>query len=273
MLVFPNCKINLGLHVCNKREDGFHDIETIFYPIALTDALEILPSHNTNSAILFTASGLLIDGKEEDNICIKAYHLLKNDFPQISPIKMHLHKAIPLGAGMGGGSADGSFTLTLLNQIFNLGLSSEQLLAYALQLGSDCPFFIINKASYAIGRGEVMKAIDINLSAYKIAIVNPGIHINTGWAFSQLTPTIPLLSLEKIISQPVDTWKDALLNDFEKPVFEKYPAIRNIKQELYALGATYAAMSGSGSTVYGLFKNAISLQTFSNKNYFAKILD
>ena len=133
----------------------------------------------------------MIDGKEEDNICIKAYHLLKNDFPQISPIKMHLHKAIPLGAGMGGGSADGSFTLTLLNQIFNLGLSSEQLLAYALQLGSDCPFFIINKASYAIGRGEVMKAIDINLSAYKIAIVNPGIHINTGWACLLYTSPSP----------------------------------------------------------------------------------
>ncbi|MEI7735834.1 MAG: 4-(cytidine 5'-diphospho)-2-C-methyl-D-erythritol kinase [Ferruginibacter sp.] len=271
MLVFPNCKINLGLHICSKRADGFHNIETVFYPVAIKDALEILPAHNNHPAITFTSSGLTVDGKEEENICIKAYHLLKKDFPQLPAIQMHLHKAIPMGAGLGGGSADGAFTLTLLNRQFKLGLTAEQLVAYALQLGSDCPFFIMNNACYATGRGELMEAIDINLSAYKIAIVNPGIHVNTGWAFSQLSPAPPVQSITKIIAQPVAEWKDALQNDFEKPVFEKYPVIKTIKQQLYDLGAEYAAMSGSGSTVYGLFKNEVSLNSFTDKNYFVKL--
>jgi 4-diphosphocytidyl-2-C-methyl-D-erythritol kinase len=272
MLVFPNCKINLGLHISSKRADGFHNVETVFYPLAIKDALEILPEHNTNSVITFTSSGLKVDGKDEDNICIKAYHLLKKDFPQLPAIKMHLHKTIPMGAGLGGGSADGAFTLTLLNHQFNLGLSAEQLIAYALQLGSDCPFFILNKACYATGRGELMEVINIDLSAYKIAIINPCIHINTGWAFSQLSPAPPAQSITSIISQPVTEWREILQNDFENPVFEKYPEIKIIKQELYDLGAEYAAMSGSGSTVYGLFKNDISLRSFTDKNYFAKLV-
>lgn len=272
MLVFPNCKINLGLHISSKRADGFHNIETVFYPLAIKDAVEILPAHNTNSAITFTCSGLIVDGKEEDNICLKAYHLLKKDFPQLPAVKIHLHKAIPMGAGLGGGSADGAFTLTVLNRQFNLGLSAEQLISYALQLGSDCPFFIVNKASHASGRGELMREVNIDLSAYKIAVINPGIHVSTGWAFSQLSPAPPARSVESVISQPVSAWKEALHNDFEKPVFEKYPQIKIIKQQLYAMGAEYAAMSGSGSTVYGLFKNDPSLQSFSNKNYFVKLI-
>jgi 4-diphosphocytidyl-2-C-methyl-D-erythritol kinase len=270
MIVFPNCKINLGLHILSKRQDGFHNLETVFYPIALKDALEIIPS--SGSSIEFTSSGLTVDGKEDDNICLKAYQLLKRDFPQLPFIKMHLHKAIPMGAGLGGGSADGAFTLQLLNKKFNLGLSVQQLIDYALQLGSDCPFFIINKPCYATGRGELLEGIDIPLAGYKIAIVNPGIHVNTGWAFSQITPAEPHKRIKAIIAQPIATWKAELINDFENPVFEKYPAIKNIKEELYSKGAVYAAMSGSGSTVYGIFEKEIALSSFTDKNYFAKII-
>ncbi|WP_462263062.1 4-(cytidine 5'-diphospho)-2-C-methyl-D-erythritol kinase [Ferruginibacter sp.] len=270
MIVFPNCKINLGLHILSKRQDGFHNLETVFYPIALKDALEIIPS--PASSIEFTGSGLTVDGKEDDNICIKAYQLLKRDFPQLPFIKMHLHKAIPMGAGLGGGSADGAFTLQLLNTKFNLGLSLQQLIDYALQLGSDCPFFIINKPCYATGRGELLEGIDITLADYKIAIVNPGIHVNTGWAFSQITPAEPHKKIKEIIAQPIASWKAELINDFEAPVFEKYTEIKNIKEAMYNEGAVYAAMSGSGSTVYGIFEKQISLPSFIDKNYFVKII-
>ena len=270
MIVFPNCKINLGLHILNKREDGFHNLETVFYPVDLKDALEIIPA--PNSTIEFSGSGLTVDGKEADNICIKAYQLLKRDFRQLSFIKMHLHKAIPMGAGLGGGSADGAFTLQLLNKKFDLGLSTHQLIEYALQLGSDCPFFIINKPCYATARGELLDEINVDLSAYKMVLINPGIHINTAWAFSQITPALPKKSIKEIIVQSVTTWKDELQNDFENPVFEKYPEIKNIKSTLYEQGAVYAAMSGSGSTVYGIFDKEISLLPFTVKNYFAKII-
>lgn len=272
MVIFPNCKLNLGLHILNKREDGFHNLETVFYPIFLKDALEIIPSHNANKSIEFSSSGLIVDGNTDDNICIKAYHLLKKDFPDLPSIKMHLLKAIPMGAGLGGGSADGAFTIQLLNKKFNLLLSTEKMINYAAQLGSDCPFFIINKPSYATGRGELLEKINIDLSKYKIALANPGLHINTGWAFSQLTPALPVKSIKEIITQPINTWKEELQNDFEKPVFEKYPAIKNIKESLYAQGAVYAAMSGSGSTVFGIFEKEIVLQKFETENYFVKII-
>jgi 4-diphosphocytidyl-2-C-methyl-D-erythritol kinase len=271
MVLFPNCKINLGLHILAKREDGFHNLETVFYPMGLKDALEIIPSANTTAAIEFSSSGLTVDGNTNDNICIKAYHLLKKDFPRLPHIKMHLHKAIPMGAGLGGGSADGAFALQLLNKKFNLNISTPQLLNYAAQLGSDCPFFIINKPSYATSRGEKFEDINLDLSTYKIALINPGIHINTGWAFSQLSPALPQKSITTIIQQPIETWKAELKNDFEKPVFEKNPEIKNIKEELYHLGAVYACMSGSGSTVFGIFENNISLQAFDDKNYFIKM--
>ena len=271
MIVFPNCKINLGLHILNKREDGFHNLETVFYPVDLKDALEIIPAPNSNSAIEFSGSGLTVEGKEADNICIKAYQLLKKDFLQLHNIKMHLHKAIPIGGGLGGGSADGAFTLQLLNQKFDLGLSTDQLIEYALQLGSDCPFFIIKKPCYATARGELLDEINVDLLVYKMVLINPGIHINTAWAFSQITPALPKKSIKEIIVQSVTTWKDELQNDFENPVFEKYPEIKTIKEELYQQGAVYAAMSGSGSTVYGIFEKEISLQSFTHKNYFVKI--
>jgi 4-diphosphocytidyl-2-C-methyl-D-erythritol kinase len=252
MLVFPNCKINLGLHVVAKRPDGFHNLETVFYPILLKDALEAVRSPGS-STILYI-SGLTIEGDNTDNICIKAYGLLKNDFPDLPPLDIYLHKAIPLGAGLGGGSADGAFMLRLLNEKFQLSITEEKLLHYAAQLGSDCPFFIINQPCYATGRGEKLERIGLDLSAFQIVLVNPGIHVNTGAAFKALTPAPPAQSIMAIIQQPVETWKDQLHNDFEKPVFTLHPEIALIKSMLYENGAVYAAMSGSGSTVFGLFK-------------------
>lgn len=271
MLSFPNCKINLGLHILGKRDDGFHNLETVFYPVPFKDALELIPS--TNTGIEFTATGLAVDGNAADNLCVKAYHLLKKDFPEIPTIKIHLHKAIPLGAGLGGGSADAAFMLKLLNEKFKLNLSTDQLINYALQLGSDCPFFIINKPCLATGRGEMLEEIAVDLSAYKIVLINPGIHINTGWAFSNITPAQPARSIKEIIQQPVNTWKDELKNDFESAVFTAHPAIKEIKEALYTQGAVYAAMSGSGSTVFGIFEPNTGPLSLKDSNYFIKIIN
>ncbi|MBL0144548.1 MAG: 4-(cytidine 5'-diphospho)-2-C-methyl-D-erythritol kinase [Chitinophagaceae bacterium] len=271
MIAFPNCKINLGLHILNKRGDGFHNLETIFYPIPLNDALEIIPSNSLNE-IAYSSSGNKVEGNEEDNLCLKAYRLLKKDFPNLSNIKLHLHKVIPSGAGLGGGSANAAFTLLLLNKKFNLNLSTAQLLNYAVQLGSDCPFFILNKPCLATGRGEVLTEINLNLSAYSFVLVNPKIHVNTGWAFSQILPTQPLKSIAAIINQPMDSWKSELVNDFEKPVVEKYPEIKGIKEQLYKQGAIYVSMSGSGSTVFGIFEKGVQFQFAFPQHYFVKWL-
>ncbi len=268
MISFPNCKINSGLHILSKREDGFHNLATFFYPLPLHDALEIIQAKKT----VFTNSGLPVPGNANDNICLKAYQLLKKDFAELPPVKIHLHKTIPMGAGLGGGSADGAFTLKLLNEKFDLGLSTDQLINYALQLGSDCPFFIVNKPSMATGRGEILEPLPIDLSAYKFVIVNPGIHINTGWAFSQITPAFPEKSIAAIITQPVEKWKEELKNDFEEPVFKNHSEIKSIKEELYKQGAVYASMSGSGSTVYGIFKKEIELSFNFPAHYFVKEL-
>lgn len=273
MVTFPNCKINLGLNILQKRNDGFHDLATVFYPIELKDVLEIIPARNTEqqqSSIKFTTSGLIVDGTSTDNICFKAYELLKADFPTLPAIEMHLHKAIPMGAGLGGGSADGAFTLKLLNDQFHLNLNQQQLINYALQLGSDCPFFIVNQPCFATSRGEKMTPIDLDLSAYTFVIVNPGIHVNTGWAFKQITPSVPSKSIQQIIQQPIETWKHELVNDFELPVATAYPEILNIKQELYLKGAVYASMSGSGSTVFGIFKKGTEKVNYTPEGYFVK---
>lgn len=272
MVVFPNCKINLGLNIIRKRNDGYHDLETVFYPVPLTDALEVVRELSTvdgqRSTVNFTSTGLTINGTENDNLCVKAYQLLKQDFPDLPSIKMHLHKVIPMGAGLGGGSADGAFALQLLNNKFQLQLTTEQLITYALQLGSDCPFFIINKPCFATSRGEIMQPIDLDLSAYKIVLVNPQIHIGTGWAFSNIAPQVPATSIQEIIQQPVITWKDVLVNDFQTPAIQQYPAIGEAIHQLYQQGAVYSAMTGSGSTVFGLFeKNTKPRLTFP-ENYF-----
>ena len=273
MVTFPNCKINLGLHILGKREDGFHNLETVFYPIALKDALEVIPATNNATDIEFTVTGLAVDGSVADNLCVKAYHLLKKDFPQLPAVKIHLHKAIPMGAGLGGGSADAAFMLKLLNDKFKLNLSTPKLLNYALQLGSDCPFFIINKPCFATGRGEILEEIKADLSAYKIILVNPGIHVNTGWAFSKLTPALPKKSIKEIVRQPVETWKAELKNDFEAPVFAAHPQIKEIKETLYQQGAIYAAMSGSGSTVFGIFEQDAKPELLKERNYFIKTIN
>ena len=270
MVFFPNCKINLGLNIIGKRSDGFHDLETIFYPIQIKDAVEVIETNNAQ----FSISGLSIDADVENNLCIKAYRLLKKDFPQLPAIQMHLHKTIPMGAGLGGGSADGAFTLKLLSKKFNLSLSEKQLIEYALQLGSDCPFFILNKPCFATGRGELLEQIDLDLSAYKFIIVHPGIHISTAWAFSQLSGRCKrpdsYKSSKEVIRQHISTWKDELKNDFEEPVFAQYPEIKKIKDELYHAGAMYSSMSGSGSAVYGIFEKDTKVSISFPGNYFVK---
>ena len=258
MICFPSCKINLGLRITQKRADGFHALETVFYPITLTDALEIIIEPETSAApITFTSSGLTINGDPSDNLCFKAYGLLKKDYPTIPNIKMHLHKKIPMGAGLGGGSSDGAFTLVALNQLFNLQLSEQDLVDYALQLGSDCPFFIINTPAFATGRGEILTPVTVDLNGYTIVIVNPGIAISTKLAFSLITPKIPVTNLADIIQQPISTWKDELINDFEQPIFNSFPELAKIKETLYQKGAVYASMTGTGSTVYGIFPTSI----------------
>ena len=277
MISFPNCKINLGLHIVNKRADGFHNLETIFYPIPLNDAVEIITSSSTNE-VTYTSSGNTIDGAADDNLCIKAYHLLKKDFPNLPNIKLHLHKVIPTGAGLGGGSADAAFALKLINDKYQLNLSTSKLLNYALQLGSDCPFFIINKPCFASGRGEVLEELELDLSAFKFVLINPNIHVNTGWAFGELAKGSDVSKLsdhykkpiKEIIQQPITTWRENLSNDFEKVVFEKHPTIKNIKEELYKQGAIYAAMSGSGSTVFGIFNKETDLLLNIDSQYFIK---
>jgi 4-diphosphocytidyl-2-C-methyl-D-erythritol kinase len=255
MIVFPNCKINLGLNILRKRADGYHDLETIFYPLPLTDSLEIIEQkpHSRNPAPHFNSSGLAIAGNPASNLCVKAYRLLKKDFPALPPLLIHLHKVIPSGAGLGGGSADAAFALIMINKIGKLGLSEQALMDYAAELGSDCPFFIINKPCFAQGRGEKLEPIELDLSPYKLVIVNPGIHVDTGRAFLDIRPAIPETSLKEIITRPVERWKDELCNDFEKVIFSKHREIVDIKDQLYTRGAIYASMSGSGSTMFGLF--------------------
>lgn len=249
MVAFPNCKINLGLNIISKRADGYHDIESVFYPLPLHDAIEVIKSGKEE----FTTSGLIVNGGIEENLCVRAYRLLQNHFPHLPPVKMHLHKKIPMGAGLGGGSANASFMLKLLNEKFHLQLPVEKLLDYSLQLGSDCPFFIVNKPALATGRGEFLQTIPLDLSAYTFLLVQPPIHINTKWAFSQLGTPVDKKSVKDIIRQPIGTWKNELVNDFEGPVCAHHPELQSIKEKLYDAGAVYASMSGSGSCFYGIF--------------------
>jgi 4-diphosphocytidyl-2-C-methyl-D-erythritol kinase len=274
VIVFPNCKINLGLNIIRKRSDGFHDLETIFFPLPVYDVLEIIHVNDEerNNDVSFTTAGMTVEGNKEDNLCVKAYRLLKKNLPQLPAIQMFLYKTIPAGAGLGGGSADGVFALQLLNRLFDLKLAKEELFSYAVQLGSDCPFFTINKSCLATGRGEILEPVTIDLGFYKLILVNPGIHIHTANAFAQTTPALPDKSIKDIISQPVTAWKEALKNDFEEPVCRQFPEIKKIKDELYEAGAVYASMSGSGSTVYGIFKKENKLALSFPGRYFVREL-
>lgn len=266
MVTFPNCKINLGLNIVKKRNDGFHNIQTVFFPLPFYDVLEIVTSENETEFINTGISG----GENKSNLCLKAYRLLKKDFPVLPEIKMHLHKTIPVKAGLGGGSADAAFTLSLLNKKYNLNIDRQQLLVYALQLGSDCPFFLINKPAFASGRGEILEEINCSLSAYKILIINPGIHISTKELFQQISPSIPSKKINEIIKQPVETWKDDLVNDFEKIVFQNYPEIKKIKEELYNHNAVYASMTGTGSTLFGIFNANEDIKIAAENDYLYK---
>lgn len=255
MIVFPNCKINLGLHVTGKRPDGFHALETVFYPLPINDALEVIKAES----LLFAASGIPVPGAVTDNLCLRAWHLLRADFPELPPVSIHLHKHIPMGAGLGGGSADAAFMLRLLNDKFKLGIDDARLGTYAAQLGSDCAFFINNQPCFATGRGEILSPCPISLKGYGFLVVYPDIHVNTAWAFGQIRPQTPALSLSEQILQPVDEWKHLISNDFEVPVFSAHPVLKQIKQRLYHLGAVYATMSGSGAAMVGIFPVGITI--------------
>lgn len=268
MVTFPNCKINLGLNILRKREDGFHDIETVFYPLPFYDILEVVISNSSTQLINTGISG----GDEEDNLCLKAYHLLKKDFPELPSIKIHLHKTIPVGAGLGGGSSDCAFMLKLLNEKFDLKISHEQLLVYASRLGSDCAFFLINSPCFAAGVGEKLMKINLSLSSYKILLIHPGIHISTKELFGKITPAIPSKTLKEVILQPIESWKNDLKNDFEPIVFSMFPEIEKLKQTLYNHKAVYASMTGTGSAVFGIFRSDENVDFQGNKKFFKKWL-
>ncbi|SDW09965.1 4-diphosphocytidyl-2-C-methyl-D-erythritol kinase [Hydrobacter penzbergensis] len=254
MVLFPNCKINLGLNIIEKRKDGYHNLETVFYPVAWNDALELVTSPEAPyPGIQFNSSGLPIAGDPDSNLCTKAYQLLAKDFPRLPAVRVHLHKAIPMGAGLGGGSSNGAFMLKMLNEKLLLGLDATQLMGYALQLGSDCPFFIRNTPCIATGRGEDMQPLALDLNAYRMVLINPAIHVSTAWAFAQLKPQPAAIPVSEAIRKPIEQWKDILLNDFEAPVIKQFPEIGQIKEQLYQSGALYASMTGSGSTLFGIF--------------------
>jgi 4-diphosphocytidyl-2-C-methyl-D-erythritol kinase len=262
MVVFPNAKINLGLRVKAKRDDGYHELDTVFFPIPLTDVLEVITDPSLENGFAFSQTGLSIPGDASNNLCSRAYALLKKDHPSIPSVKVHLHKLIPMGAGMGGGSSDGAFMLRLINEKYNLDLDNEALKAYALKLGSDCPFFIYNQPCHARGRGELMDPIKVDLKNKTLVLVCPGIHISTAEAFAniRLSPNAP--STASIVMNPLETWKEHLINDFEHTVFPFHPELKEIKERLYENGAVYAAMSGSGSTIYGIFNDKAPVMTW-----------
>lgn len=248
MVTFPNAKINIGLNIVGKRPDGFHDLSSCFYPVNWSDALEIL----TADKLSFTSSGLSIPGDANSNLCLRAYHLLAKDF-DLPLVSIHLLKAVPIGAGLGGGSADATFTIKVLNQLFSLALSTEKQQDYARSLGSDCAFFIKNIPMYCFGKGDQFEDIPLRLTGKWVVLVNPGLHISTAEAYAGVTPQPPTGDLSELLQRPIGQWRSFVVNDFERNLFKKYSVLPQIKEKLYTLGAQYASMSGSGSTVYGIF--------------------
>lgn len=251
MITFPNAKINLGLDIVEKRADGYHNLESLFYPIPINDMLEITKS---DGEFEFTMYNAKFDGEDKDNLVVKAYNLLAAEH-ELPKVKISLYKNIPTGAGMGGGSADAAFALKMLNEIAELKLSEEQLEEYASRLGADCAFFIKNRPAFATGIGNILSDVECNLNGYHIVIVKPDIHVSTKEAYSLVSPAYPDIPLKDIITKPVGEWKENMKNDFEKSIFAKHPSVANIKEKLYSFGAAYASMSGSGSAFYGIFTN------------------
>ena len=263
MILFPNAKINIGLNITEKRSDGFHNLETIFYPVSLTDVLEFVPVKKRETCI--TNTGIEVDDNK-NNLCIKAYYLLKQKY-DLPVLDIHLHKIIPIGAGLGGGSSDGAFILKALNEYFNLNIDFETLTDYVSKLGSDCPFFLHSKPLYASEKGDKFEETGLSLKGYNVVIIYPGIFVSTAEAYSGVIPVKPDISIKEIVKTPIVEWKDVLKNDFEESVFISYPEIKNVKEMLYSSGAVYASMSGSGSAVYGLFSKKPDLSELQS-NYF-----
>ena len=263
MITFPIAKINLGLNVVERRPDGYHNLETVFYPVGIKDALEVFPMHDDFPSATdcdLKVTNLHIEGDEQRNLVVRAYNLLKQDFPALPRIHAHLWKGIPTQAGMGGGSSDCAFMLCLLNEQFQLGLSQQQLIDYAARLGADCPFFVLSRPAYAEGIGERLVPISLSLKGYYLIVVRPDIPVPTKDAFALIKPHRPRKNCREVVMQPVETWRSELVNDFEESVFAQHPEIGQVKERLYGLGATYAAMSGSGSALFGLFRSPVNLQ-------------
>lgn len=255
MIVYPNAKINIGLSVTDKREDGFHNLETVFYPITLSDILEINEVQDMEKgACFFENTGISVDCPADKNLVIKAYHLLCRDY-SLPAVRVHLHKIIPFGAGLGGGSSDAAFMLKALNVYFHLNIGEEQLIAYAATLGSDCAFFIKNSPVFAHGKGEVMEDITLSLDDYVLVLVKPSFGMSTAEAYSGIRPRPAAYDLRKLGALPLVKWREYVVNDFEENVTSLHPQIEQIKQQLYAYGAVYAAMTGSGSAVFALFES------------------
>ena len=270
MICFPNAKINLGLNITEKRSDGFHNIETVFYPVDWCDALEAIENKNYltgDEKLSLTITGISIEGNASDNIIHKAYNLIDAKY-KLPPVKACLHKVIPMGAGLGGGSADGAFFIKMLNDKFSLNLTIEEQINYAKQLGSDCAFFIKNKAVFASEKGDVFMPVTIDLSRHYIILIYPAIHSNTALAYKGITPAKPERGIKDIISQPITAWKSTLTNDFERNLFAQYPELEGIKNKLYNSGALYASMSGSGSAMYGIFEKDIDVKELGFSNHY-----
>ena len=275
MITFPIAKINLGLNVVEKRPDCYHNLETVFYPVNIQDALEVYEMDEAFPSPYdcdLKVSNIHIEGDEQRNLVVRAYQLLKQDFPTLPRLHAHLYKGIPTQAGMGGGSSDCGYMITLINKMFHLGLSEAQMISYAARLGADCAFFIQSLPAYAEGIGEILTPIALDLKGWYIAIVRPAIPVSTKEAFSLITPHHPVKNCRDIVMQPVETWRNELTNDFEHSVFTLHPEIGAIKDRLYDLGAVYAAMTGSGSSLYGLFRDPIDLSEFNDEGTFKTII-
>jgi 4-diphosphocytidyl-2-C-methyl-D-erythritol kinase len=258
MICFPNAKINIGLNIIEKREDGYHNLESLFYPTGLTDILEIVKGSEGHRSDIqsFKVTGAKIIEPVEKNLCFKAFELLKHDF-NLPPVQIHLHKIIPLGSGLGGASSDAAFTIKMINRIFNLQLTYQKMLDYAGKLGSDCPFFISNKPVLATEKGNRFTPIKLDLKNFFLVLVYPNIQIKSSYAYKYVVPEQKTKSLSDLLILPPEKWKGIVCNDFEKPISGLYPEIAKIKEKLYCLGALYCSMSGSGSAVYGIFRKEI----------------
>lgn len=254
MIVYPNAKINLGLNIISKRTDGYHNIETLFYPIGLSDALEIVFPEGAENQYQLKVTGNSIDVADEDNIIIKSLRKLQS-VRSLPFVGVHLHKVVPTGAGLGGGSADAAFFMKHVNELLALGLSTEDLERLSATIGADCPFFISNKPAFATGIGDVLTPVEVSLSGLHMVLVKPQVSVPTKVAYSKVRPAEPKVRIPDILKRPVAEWRDVLVNDFEESVFSEFPVIAELKQKMYDAGALYASMSGSGSSVFGLFES------------------